>query len=180
MEGLARQWYARLARGRVVWQSLLITALGLGAASLLQAGQPKGSPGPVDLQLAFTQAKFAKIVAQWGPSGVRLYRLSTLGLDYLFPIAYALCLSSAIAWLGVRAVREPERLLLALFSLPWLAAALDYIENTLHLVLLSDTSHFPAPLVLAASVAAAFKWLLIAFALGVVLYLAAARLRRPA
>jgi hypothetical protein len=33
--------------------------------------------------------------------------------------------------------------------------------------------------VLTAPVAAAFKWLLIAFALGVVLYLAAARLRRP-
>jgi len=163
-----------------VWRSLLITALGLSVVSLQQAGQPKGSPGPVDLQLAFTQAKFAKIVAQWGPSGVRLYRLSTLALDYLFPIAYALCFSSPSAWLSVRAVREPERPLLVLFSLRWLAAALDYLEITLHLVLLSGTSHFSAPLVLTAPVAAAFKWLLIAFALGVVLYLAAARLRRPA
>lgn len=171
MFNLVRSLYHRIARAWIVLFSLLLTIVGLAAFSTLDTARPAGSPGAVALQLAFSKEAFTRIIAEWGPAGVRAYQRSTLGLDYLFPIAYALCLASSIAWLASRPGREPDSVVPALFGLPWVAAALDWIENTLHLILLGDVHHPSASLVLLASIAAAIKWGLIAFSVLVVLYL---------
>jgi hypothetical protein len=167
-----RTLYVRLAERRIVVRALFLTTLGLVAFVLLDARRPAGSPGAVALQLAFSRQAFADILDQWGTAGVRAYQRSTLSIDYLFPIAYALCLSSSISWLSSGSgSRQPGRATLLIFSLPWAAAALDYTENTLHLILLRDFRQLSATLVLMASLAAAIKWGLITFCVGVILRL---------
>jgi len=169
---LIRALYTRLAVRRLVVQALILTTLGLVASALLDARRPTDSPGAVALQLAFSSQAFADILRHWGTEGVRAYQRSTLSIDYLFPIAYALCLSSSIAWLSSGAdSTEPGRGMLLIFALPWAAALFDYAENTLHLILLRQTEQLSATLVLLASVAAAVKWGLIAFCVGVILRL---------
>ena len=167
-----RALYTKLAERQIVVRALFLTTLGLVAFVLLDALRPAGGPGAVALQLAFSRQAFADILNQWGAAGVRAYQRSTLSIDYLFPIAYAVCLSSSIAWLSSGSDgREPGPGTMLVFSLPWAAAALDYVENTLHLILLRDVRQLSPTLVLVASLAAAIKWGLIAFCVGVILRL---------
>ena len=171
MSKFIRSWYLRLAKAHVAWLFLLLTVLGFVAFAVLERARPAGSPGPVVLQLAFSKEAFQQVVAQWGPAGVRLYQDSTLGLDYLFPIAYAVCLSSFIALLTARSEESPSVLHATWFALPFIAALLDWLENTLHLILLANTNNLSASLILLASIAATVKWGLVAFSILVILYL---------
>ena len=169
--------YRKLGKGSVAAVGLLLTVLGLLAFSALGADNPAGGPSQIALQLAFSEEAFGRIVGQWGAEGVRIYRNVTLGLDYLFPIAYALCLSGAMAWLTRTGSRGPTRAELALFAMPWVAALLDWVENTLHLLLLQDVSRLSPALVLLASLAAAAKWGLVLLSVLTILYRLLDRLR---
>lgn len=170
--------YRRVARAPVVWFSLFLTVLAFVAFAVLDRGRPLGAPGVVALELAFSADAFRNIIAQWGAAGVQAYRVSTLCFDYWFPVAYALLLASLIALLAARSGRVPARLRLSLFALPFLAALLDWIENTLHLILLRDPHHISTPVVFIASVAAAIKWGLIALSVLVIIFLMLRELTR--
>jgi hypothetical protein len=74
---------------------------------------------------------------------------------------YAVFLSSSLATLSSHRGEAPSAVKRALFVAPFLAVPFDTLENTLHLILLSDTGHLAAGLILLASVAAAIKWGLI-------------------
>jgi hypothetical protein len=133
-----------------------------------------GGTTGIELQRAFTPDRFASVVRTWG-DGVEAFKSSLIMLDFAFPLAYACALASLAALAGGPG---PERPALALFALPWAAAALDWIENLLHLWLLADVhtaadaaaAAYPALLVAAASVAAMFKFaLLLATASGAAL-----------
>ncbi len=157
---MAGRLYPILSRDDVLILSGIAALILL--ALLATVGTPSGGDaGQVfALQLAFTEENFQAVLERWGRAGTAQF-LGTLWLDYLFPIAYAVFLASLAARLaaaGQRAPHAPPRLLIAL---PWGAAALDYAENTLHLAMLGQGG-VSAPLVLAASLAAAAKWALIA------------------
>jgi len=156
--------------------SLLLTVLAFVAFAWFDRARPAGTPGVVALELAFSEEAFHRIITQWGAEGVRAYRTSTIYIDCWFPIAYALLLSSLIAVLTVKPGETPSRLQVICFALPFIAGLFDWVENTLHLVLLRDPSNLSAPLVLLASIAAAIKWGLIAVSIVVILYLALRRI----
>ena len=131
----------------------------------------------VTLQLAFTTENFQAVLDQWGEAGIALFQ-QTMWLDYLFPIAYAVFLGSAVARLTIRKDEAPSRRLpLSLTIMPFVAALCDYTENTLHLIILANPADLSAPLVLLASVAAAIKWLLIVVVFWGIIYFLASRLR---
>ena len=153
---------ARLASKRTVWLALLLNAVAVAGFALLGQGALTGSPGVVALQLAFTEERFADILRQWGPAGVRAYQTTTIWIDSWFPVAYALLLSSLVAVLTRRAGKEASRSGRMLFGLPWLAMVLDWLENGLHLILLRSSGDLSGTLVWVASLAAAVKWGLIA------------------
>ena len=95
-------------------------------------------PTLVDLQLAFSALRFHEIVVSWNKSvngGIEIYKLSTMLLDYLYPAIYSTML--AFAYAAVRK-NEPTRFDKVMFTLPFIAAIFDYIENTIHLLLLKD------------------------------------------
>jgi len=167
MERLCR----RVARAPVVRFSLFLTVLATVAFVVFDRGRPPGTPGVVALQLAFSADAFRRIIAQWGAAGVQAYRVSTLCIDSWFPIAYSLLLASLIAVLAARSGRVPAKLRLSLFALPFFAALLDWIENTLHLILLREPHHISTPVVFIASVAAVIKWGLIALSVLVIIFL---------
>lgn len=151
--------YHRLASPRL---ALLFTALAGLLFWLLSRGLanlPPGAPNIFDLQLAFSAEKFQSVLAAWGETNVRAY-VSGMWLDYLYPIAYALALSAWLAVLTRQTGRPPSRSILTLFWFPFLAALLDYVENSLHLLILVVLHTFSPALVFLASLAAAVKWIL--------------------
>jgi hypothetical protein len=160
----------RLTNRRVVLLALVLNVMAVAAFALWGPSPPAGSPGVVALQLAFTKGTFANIIQQWGPSGVRAYQTSTVWIDSWFPLAYALLLSSLMAVLAARAGGRAARLGHAPFAWPWLAMVLDWLENTLHLILLRNPSDLSATWVLVASLAAAIKWGLIAVTILVLVF----------
>jgi hypothetical protein len=166
--------YHWVAQRRVLGASFLMMVLAVVGFAWFDRARSVGTPGVVELELAFTAVAFGDIVAQWGTAGVRAYRMATLLIDYWFPIVYSVFLASLIALLTMQADRD----LTGAFVLPFLAAALDWIENTLHLVLLRDPGHISARLVLTASVAAAAKFGFIGVSILVAVYLLAANVRR--
>lgn len=149
---------------------LLFWQLARGLANL-----PAGAPGIFDLQLAFTVEKFQSTLAAWGEENVAAY-IDGMWVDYLYPIAYALALSGWLAVLTHRADHPPSRFTLALFAAPLLAALLDYVENSLHLLMLTVLHATPAALVFLASLAAAVKWTLAGLAILGIVFLSLARI----
>lgn len=143
----------------------LFWLLSRGLASL-----PPGTPSIFDLQLAFRAEKFQAVLAAWGERNVAAY-VSGMWLDFLYPLAYALALSGWIAVLTRRADTPPSRFTLALFAAPLLAALLDYVENSLHLLMLVGLNTAPPALVFLASLAAAVKWGLAGLAILAILFL---------
>ncbi|MFH1329144.1 MAG: hypothetical protein ABIJ48_00580 [Actinomycetota bacterium] len=139
------------------------------AGRMVAAGGATG----LELQRAFTPERFGAVVGAWG-DGVEAFKTSLILLDFAFPLIYAAGLGSLVALVGGPG---PGRAARWLFVLPWVAAGLDWIENLLHLWLLTDvhtaadalSAAFPAPVVLAASLAAMLKFaLLLAAAAGAV------------
>jgi hypothetical protein len=155
--------YCRLASGRIALAAGNLVILFLIVFNVTGTAPPSGAPGTLALQLAFTKSAFRDVLDRWGPDAVASYR-ARLWLDYIFPLVYAVFLGSAVATLSTRRGNPPGVVHRALFVAPFLAVPFDYLENTLHLVLLSDTAHLAAGLILLASVAAAVKWGLIACA----------------
>jgi hypothetical protein len=155
--------YRRLASGRIALAAGNLVILFLIVFNVTGTAPPAGAPTPLALQLAFTKSGFRDVLDRWGPDAVASYR-DWLLLDYFFPLVYAIFLSSAVATLSTRRGEAPDAVKRALFVAPLLAVPFDYLENTLHLVLLSHTGHLAAGLILLASVAAAIKWGLIACA----------------
>lgn len=153
---------ARLASKRIVWLALLLNVLAVVGFALLGQGALSGNSTVVALQLAFTEERFGNIIEQWGPAGVQAYQTTTIWIDSWFPVAYALLLSSLVAVLTRRAGKQAARSGRMLFGLPWLAMALDWLENGLHLILLRSSGDLSGTLVWVASLAAAVKWGLIA------------------
>lgn len=129
---------------------------------LLQAtANERGGSSVFSLQLAFTADNFRAVLESWSADGITHFQ-QTLWLDYLFPLAYACSLAGIIARLRpAQGDVQPPRLPLVLFTASFLAALADYTENTLHLIILSDTAALSAPLILPASIAATLKWGLI-------------------
>jgi hypothetical protein len=173
-----------------------------GAVTLLfmlwlfpQAAEKSGSAGNrvTDLQQAHTPDAFIAALRKWSATNARAIAIikqeNIRELDFAFPPLYALTL--AVTYVTLRRRDRPRRADLVLFTVPFAAAALDYVENGLHLWLLSgieDATHleaavlsqrFDATRVLAAALCADLKSLLLATSLaGVIVAMVKGR-RRP-
>lgn len=151
------------AGGLTVAVLLIITVLEAGVRN-------SGTNGIVSLQLAFTQARFTEIVAGWNPDLLRTYKLALIW-DYAFPFLYVPFLAGFIARAFPLSDPENPRFLpMALFALPFDAGLLDWVENSLHVVLLNGVPPYSDTLVLLASLAALVKWTYIVIALSAVVF----------
>lgn len=121
--------------------------------------------GVVYLQFAFIEDYFIPVVASWGTRGIDIF-LQTIWLDFIFPVCYATLLSSFYAGIVINKNNaDPTDIArgdLVHFLIPVIAALFDFIENGLHIFILSLRWYFN-PLIATASLASLIKWSLLAY-----------------
>jgi len=159
-----------LAKWQIVLASGVLTVAFMVFFSSADRAAPQGTPGIIQLELAFSEGRFSGIVGQWSQVGTLRVQQRNLWIDLLFPFAYALFLSSLLAWVARRSCGEPSTRLIALLSLPFIAGLLDWIENAFLLLLLRDVISFAAPLVFLASAVSLVKWTLILVTVLAIIY----------
>lgn len=135
----------------------------------LDSVRPLGTLGIIEFQLSFTEEKFSNIINQWGIDTVNYY-VKNLWIDYIYPIMYAVFLSSSIALLTKKKHVDPSKFYIILFTLPILAGVLDWIENTLHLILLHDINNLSKLLIFLAAITASIKWSFALFSFIIIIY----------
>ena len=129
-----------------------------------------GANGILGLQFAFTPEAAGTIIRLWGAEGASRIR-DTLWIDYIYPPFYAAFLASTVAYFSTIWKMFTQFARYTLILLPFLAAILDYVENTLQLIILAQFPKVSGILILAASIAATVKWLIIGWSILVILYL---------
>jgi hypothetical protein len=150
-----------LARWPIVALCGLLTVLFLLYFSATERAAPEGTAGVIELELAFTEARFNGIVDQWAEAGTLGVQQRNLWLDLLFPFAYAGLLTGLLGMLALRSSGEPQLGLSVLVTLPLVAGVLDWIENGL-LIWLLGQGHYHGPiLVFLMSSISLTKWLLL-------------------
>ena len=125
----------------------------------------------IRLQLAFTKENVINLVNRWGSIG-RNAVLHALYLDFIYPLIYVGLLCSSLAFFGPT-WEKLDRVARIIFSLPVIAAGLDYIENLIQLIILHDPYKVPSMFILIMSTVASMKWLLIAISLSQLIYFVA-------
>jgi hypothetical protein len=115
-----------------VWISLLFRYRATHLAEL--AG---GEVTTIDGLLFATPSRIHAVIGSYGEAGRTFYRTTELTLDVVFPLVYALCLLSALAWTVPRAFPARPVLERAARALPLAGAAADLFENACIVILLS-------------------------------------------
>jgi hypothetical protein len=159
------------------WAAVAAFGLALFFARVLfpAASARAGGSKVVELQRAHTPESFRKVLEKWSASradaiGI-MKRENIVKLDFIFPVLYGLCF--AFAYAAFRGNSNPGSLDILVFSLPFVAGLFDWIENSLHLLLLrgiTTASHlegveFPSSLVFTASFFAHAKFALLGISL---------------
>lgn len=126
--------------------------------------------GIIYLQLAFTSFNFRAILLSWGKEGVDLY-LSYQWVHFVFPVMYSMLLASTAAVMRqggtVRSNLKLNHYFTIACVVPFFAAALDYIGNILHMVIINNEL-YPNVLIAAASFSASLKYIML---ISVILFL---------
>ncbi len=133
---------------------------------------PAGAPGYMALQLSASVDQFNEVLDIWGPENALRYQHS-MWADFLFPISYAVLFTGLLVWVGRS--REQTSFEQTVWFAPTLAALFDYIENILHLVLLTKGPPYASQLVQFACNAAMAKWVLLGGVIPITLIWAAGR-----
>lgn len=125
---------------------------------------------PLDLRFAYRPDDVRALFTQLGPEGVDAYARFLLSYDVLYPFTYLLMIGWAIALLARKA---PSRLILLAPGI----VLFDLLEN---LTIVAMAHLYPAhsdALAIAASLFTSAKWIMVALALGAIIWLAIQRLR---
>jgi hypothetical protein len=141
------------------------------ALGLLERSLPAGTPGIIEFEFVRSSGRAARFLSEWGPDGRDTVRASLL-VDYGFMVAYGSFFTlTGLATRDFARDRGLRRLAGAGRVVPWFAAAaalFDATENALLLLILGGHGGGAAP-VLATS-CASVKFVLIAVAIGYVLW----------
>lgn len=164
------------------WPVIVIcAALTLGFLiffTITERAAPAGTPGVVELELAFSEARFDDIVERWVKAGMLGVQRRNLWIDLLFPVAYSTLLFGLLAAVSVPSGTQPSRGHILLLSLPFVAGLLDWLENGLLLFLLEPGDVHSPLLILLSSTAASVKWILLVVSAAAILLALARRVFR--
>lgn len=160
-------WLSPAAQKRVWIGSLAISALFLWAMTVLE-GALKNAAAPsgiISFQFAGELEHAQQILSTWD-GDAKIHAALSLGIDYLFLVAYALLISMACAHLARKLKRRWPMVAAAGFILAWAqfaAAMLDAVENLalIRLLLGGQSEWYPA----LARVCAGIKFSLVAMGL---------------
>lgn len=137
-----------------------------------------GSLGIVHHQFSFTKGQALEVLSAWGPTGQSLF-LKTIWLDYLYPLFYALFLSSLMAVILAPQLKQYTGLSISLALMaPFMAAFFDIVENTYQIVQVQDGAGLPGWVFFMTSLTAVIKWFFILSSVGLIFYFKYAKKRR--
>ncbi|MFN8534937.1 MAG: hypothetical protein U0556_15480 [Dehalococcoidia bacterium] len=124
-------WIRRRSSGRQVLVLLAMVAV-FGLMILPWAGARfaaySGGGQPLDLNFGFSPEFAFQLIDALGPDGRTFALIIELTMDVVWPIVYALFLSTLLAWLFSKGF-PPTSPLQRLIVVPFLAMAADYAEN---------------------------------------------------
>ncbi len=125
--------------------SIMIITSGLGSDFL-------------SLQITLSRDTFLGIAQNWQSQGLIDMYYRHFYFDYIHPLLYGIFISSFMAKaFNKRNISESLDLLLLL---PFVASALDMVENSIHLYLLADLSRVTYGIVLFSGVCTNLKWVI--------------------
>jgi hypothetical protein len=132
-------WVTAPARQPLVWcLTALVVGLSLALAGLARPlNTPEAPQGIVSFELARTAEAATAIVASWSQRA-REAAMLTLGLDYLYLLAYPAWLSLVCQGIARSRTGTAAGLGMALAWAIWLAAPLDALENAALVRVLMD------------------------------------------
>lgn len=152
LDGITSPWKIALFFVFFILTYMLISGNPWGMEQLKELN---GSTTP-DMLVGYTPERFYEVLNAQGEVGRKMY-LQILGIDFLFPAAYAFLFTAVLNWLGrtLLAARSRWRMLAALGLF---AGGFDYLENILELTLLLRYPQQIPILAWAASMAGVFKF----------------------
>jgi hypothetical protein len=153
-----REWPPR---GALRWLTAgaLAATLALSAALALH-DRPLRPYSIVSLELAWTSAQAAALLAAWGAAGQRVAR-EALWLDFAYMPAYALLAAGLVVLEARRSRGAVQRAGVRLAAAPFAAWLLDVVENLALLRVLAAPAAPPAGLLIVAGLSASVKFLLL-------------------
>jgi hypothetical protein len=121
---------ARQIEVRLAWLGLVLMLATLGALALidLHLRNAVSPQGIVSFELCAYTGSCRAIVEAWGPGG-QVWAALSLGLDYLFMLAYAAAIFLALRLVAARVPERLKMLTLGAAWAVWVAGAADAAEN---------------------------------------------------
>ncbi|MDY6825132.1 MAG: hypothetical protein SWH68_15265 [Thermodesulfobacteriota bacterium] len=121
------------------------------------------------LQTTFSRETFLSIIGAWKLGGVLPAFKAHFYVDFFHPVWYSVFLASLMAiCLNINGIHRKYDILLLI---PFAAGFLDLVENTVHVVILSNIAGATRGKILAGALAATAKWLLAGIGILIVAWL---------
>ncbi|GAC1501810.1 MAG: hypothetical protein NVS2B14_14400 [Chamaesiphon sp.] len=130
---------------------------------------PRGGP-PLDFQFWYSPERAYEMLEEYGEKGRKLYALSVLTLDFVFPIIYSLFFA-VILTLLLRYSVSDESFWKNVRFLPFAAMLSDWLENFGIFIMLTQPKRLETVAILS-SIFTSIKWTLISTTIGAILLFA--------
>jgi len=180
-ESTSQNFLERMYKKMGVARTVVIFGL-LFIISQLSIAMIISSLGPenmLTLQTTFSKEVFKDILEKWGSEGIQTYK-KHFYIDFFHPFIYGIFLSSFFAFLTAGLRKKSLKLYLVVFLLPLIAGLCDIIENTLHLILLSNIDNLSEIMIWISAAFCNLKWLLAFLSTGIILFIILLRVKSGA
>ena len=165
-------WFYRFSTGKrtflFLFVFILFTILVLPKQSA-DAGSYAGDVGSPDLSFFYTPEDLHKMAEAYGEQGRVAYINARFTFDLIWPLIYALYLSTSISWIFKRAFESESHWRWANLA-PIMGMAFDYLENVSTAMVMY---RYPDPTNFLAAIAPFFttiKWIFVAGSFGLLFY----------
>lgn len=148
------KFFTLISQTRVIYFFAVLTLVLTLVLHFLYSDLPgKGSREVLSLQFAFNGHNFSEIISRWGENGVHIF-LKYMALDYIYPVSYA-CFFAGLMGL---VLKKKNRATTIVMFLPFMSTLFDFVENTIHVYLLTGSTSYNTGFIFLASLAASVKY----------------------
>ncbi|MBS3753644.1 MAG: hypothetical protein KGY46_09700 [Anaerolineales bacterium] len=124
-------WIVEFSKGWVALSALLgflLFSIFVLPAQSARSEKETGGAGSPDTSLYYTPEKLYQLAGEYGPKGRKAYIRTRFTFDLIFPLVYAIFLTTAISWV-YKKVFPSESFWMRINLTPLLGAGFDYLEN---------------------------------------------------
>jgi len=155
--------------GSLISMSIMFAIVMFYANPLIDGGNGSGM---LKLQLAYDKEAGIEIINSWGASGIDHFN-QWIFTDYIYAVSYAVFFASVLSILIVKKGKEEYLVYRFGVYLAFVAGLLDWIENTMELFFVNNSSGFSSALFFLHSIIATVKWAALPIAVAYIVVLLA-------